>query len=356
MRNGSLPSNIYDRAVYKPIYKYNKDRGTICAADCTSLCFTPGPVSVSGEVSADDPAAKDVLDVLLIRLMSTCAVCGSGLPPAAFFDLTLPVSAEETELRTIIGMLIDICSALDVSIGKTTVRSSEGVSIPQIYMTSCFATAGSVRPAAEPSDKDKDENANMKENLAGAGIVMTGYAGASGSRILAARNEESLKKHFNEAYFDRMRNIPLAGKDEMKAFCEVFGEAGIIDEPAPYIRPAGEGGVYAALWDLSEDMNQGFDVQLKSIPILQETVELCNFLDADPYKMCSDGAFLIVTKDPEGLMGRFAERNIDSALIGCLTRERSRAIINRDEIRCLNRPDMDEILRLNISGTHAGGR
>lgn len=353
MRNGLLPSNVYDRAVYKPVYKYNKDRGTICEADCTSLCFTSGPVTISGEVATDDPAAKEMLNTYMLRLQGNCLAASYTLPDNVGFDLTLPVSAEEAELRTIIGRLIEAYSARDMSIGKTVVRSSEGVSIPQIYMTACPAKAGAISPAAEPSDKNNKD----KPDFADAGIVMTGTAGASGTRILAARHEDRLKTHFNEAYADRIRNIPLMGPDEMKTLCEVLGEAaGSGDALIPYIRSIGEGGVYAALWDLSEDMNLGFDVELKSIPILQETVELSNLLDVDPYMMCGDGAFLIVTAEPEELMGRLADRNIDSALIGCLTRERSRAIINRDEISCLNRPDMDEILRLNITENSAGGK
>ena len=345
MRNGLLPSNVYDRAVYKPVYKYNKDRGAVCAADGTSLCFTSGPVSVSGEVSADDPAGKDVLNTYMRRLQGSCIAACRALPDKVGFDLTMPVSSEESELRTIIGMLIGICSEWDVSIGKTVVRSSEGVSIPQIYMTACPVNGEEIRPASD------------KPNFADSGIVMTGTAGSSGTRILAARHEAGLKKHFNEAYAERIRTIPVVGQVEIRTLCEVLGEADKNgDELIRYIRPVGEGGVYAALWDLSEDMNLGFDAQLKSIPILQETAELGNFLDVDPYMLCGDGAFLIVTADPEGLMGRLADRNIDSALIGCLTGERKRAIINRDEIRCLNRPDMDEILRLNITESSTGGR
>ncbi|MCR5509799.1 MAG: hypothetical protein K6F54_02440 [Lachnospiraceae bacterium] len=348
MRNGSLPSNIYDRAVYKPIYKYNKDRGTICAADSTSLCFAP--VTVSGEVEAEDPAAKEILNTYMLRLIGNCIAAFRAVPDTVGFDLTLPVSAEESDLRTIMGVLIEVCSALDMSIGKTIIRSSEGVSVPQIYMTA-YPVRG-----AQPCLTGEGPAAKKKPDHAGAGIVMTGFAGASGTVILSAGHEEDLKKHFNDSYCDRIRNVPLAGTEDLRTLCEIFAkETDSEDAGTNYIRPVGEGGVYAALWDLSEDMKLGFDVELKSIPILQETVELCNCLDADPYELRGDGAFLIVTADPEGLMGRLSERNMDSALIGCLTRERSRAIINRDEIRCLNRPDMDEILRLNITESSTGG-
>ena len=89
----------------------------------------------------------------------------------------------------------------------------------------------------------------------------------------------------------------------------------------------------------------GFCVYLKSIPVCQETVELCNYLDMNPYALESAGCMLILTPDADALVRELTDNNILSAHIGCLTSSVSRVIINGEEESFLNTPAMDEIYR-----------
>ena len=54
-----------------------------------------------------------------------------------------------------------------------------------------------------------------------------------------------------------------------------------------------EGGLYGALWKLSEALGKGCTVDIQQVPICQEVVEICECFDADPYEIDSRGAFLL---------------------------------------------------------------
>ena len=53
------------------------------------------------------------------------------------------------------------------------------------------------------------------------------------------------------------------------------------------------GGILSGLWKMAEASGVGMDVDLRRIPIRQETIEVCERLDVDPYKLEAKGSVLI---------------------------------------------------------------
>lgn len=90
----------------------------------------------------------------------------------------------------------------------------------------------------------------------------------------------------------------------------------------------------------------GLDVALKRIPIQQETVEICEFFGVNPYQMLSTGAALIAAADGEGLVQKMALEGIPSAVIGRTTSGKERILRNGEEVRYLDKPQMDEMYRV----------
>lgn len=103
------------------------------------------------------------------------------------------------------------------------------------------------------------------------------------------------------------------------------------------VSPA-KGGVYAALWEMGEILASGMRVQLKKIPIRQETVEICEYLDIDPYAADSSGALVIAAHDGVVLAEAYAAAGIPCAVIGVLTDGRARTIEDGDHVRYLDKP------------------
>jgi len=85
---------------------------------------------------------------------------------------------------------------------------------------------------------------------------------------------------------------------------------------------------------------------LKKIPIRQETIEICEYFDLNPYKILSGGCLLIATEDGNGLVMELEKANIPAVVIGKATEGRDRVLINEDERRFLETTQTDELYSL----------
>ena len=90
----------------------------------------------------------------------------------------------------------------------------------------------------------------------------------------------------------------------------------------------------------------GLDVDLKKIPIRQETVEVCEQFGLNPYLLMSSGAMLIGTEQGEILVRKLQEAGIPGTVIGQAVEGSSRILRNGEEIRYLDRPQSDELYKI----------
>ena len=89
---------------------------------------------------------------------------------------------------------------------------------------------------------------------------------------------------------------------------------------------------------------------MKAVPMLQETIEFANYYDIDPYKMRSAGSLLAVTGDADALIGKLEGSGIPAVKIGELAEDHDKILINDDEIRYLDLPQPDELLKVMEQG------
>lgn len=104
--------------------------------------------------------------------------------------------------------------------------------------------------------------------------------------------------------------------------------------------PVDEGGILAALWHLSQELGCGMRIDIKKIPVLQETIEFCNLLDLNPYRLKSGNCFLTVIRDRE------MTHEPGLTVIGYTAPDNDKLILNGDEVQYLTRPAPDEILKI----------
>ncbi len=172
-----------------------------------------------------------------------------------------------------------------------------------------------------------------------AAVVMTGSAGAAGTAVLAAAHEEELRQRFPGSLTD------AALKMDEHILCREAAEAAA--DCSIMIQNISRGGVFAALWELSERLQAaagiGMEAALKSIPIRQETIEICEIYELNPYQLFDRGSLLIVTLQPELLQERLAERGIRSAVIGYTAKGRGCRIHNGEDVRYLEKPQQDAL-------------
>lgn len=175
--------------------------------------------------------------------------------------------------------------------------------------------------------------------MAGQDVVLTNWIGVEGMLRILREKKEELSKRFVPAFLhqiEEQQQYLLAG-DELRIAKE-FGVSAM--------HQITEGGILAALWNLTEASGTGIDVDLKKIAIKQETIEVCEHFHLNPYQMTSAGSILLVTHDGEGLVSRLEKNGKKATVIGRLTDCNEKVIWNDTEKRFIDRPAQDELLKI----------
>lgn len=170
-------------------------------------------------------------------------------------------------------------------------------------------------------------------------VVVTKWIGMEGMLRIAQEREEELRQRFAPVFLRQIQSREdeiFAGEE-----CKAARQAG-----AFAVRQITEGGIFAALWEMSKETGMGLDLDMKRIPILQETIEVCECYRMNPYRLASAGCFLMAAPDGKRLTDALHEKGILASVIGRLTAGKDKIIRNGEDIRCLDRPAPDEIYRL----------
>lgn len=160
-------------------------------------------------------------------------------------------------------------------------------------------------------------------------IVVTKWIGLEGSVRLA----KNLRRGEDTG---QLPDSILTMAEAFSEFLDVGTETGIAkDHGAILIREAGESGIFGALWDIGEELGSGLSVELHRLPIRQETIEICEIANENPYTLSSRGALVIVTAHGNYLADRLREAGVPATAIGYLTEEAGRIVKNGDRKRYL---------------------
>lgn len=161
---------------------------------------------------------------------------------------------------------------------------------------------------------------------------MTGYAGSFGSGLIAEKKKAALLSRFPSFL---IQNAIRQGKEDLSDEAVRLLKQTEDDFEIIGMEIVSDGGVFKGLWNLGEACDAGFSADLKAIPIQQETVEICNFFDINPYQLYSQGVMLFLARDAQRLSEFFQSRHIPAAVIGRTHAEKKRVIVNEDEERFL---------------------
>ena len=253
-------------------------------------------------------------------------VTAGAQPVAVMISLLMPVSAEEEELKEIMAQVEQTCASLHIQVlgGHTEVTSA--VNRPVATVT------GIGRAKA-------DSYLKTSGLQPGDDLVLTKWIGLEGTSIIVKEKWEELASHFPEAM--------LRDAGEFDQYLSVVTEAGAASRFGVHaMHDVTEGGIFGALWEIAESAGIGLEADLRKIPIRQETVEICEFFELNPYELISGGSLLIGTKDGYGLVRELGKLGIHAAVIGRAAEGNDRVILNGGERRFLERPQPDEIYKV----------
>lgn len=330
MRLGKIPDSVLKRTVLRQIRTRRQEilHGAGIGEDCAIFAPSDGFVSSVAESAVTGEA--DMARVL-IKCANNLATAGAR-PIAVSISLLLPPKAEEQQLRQLMTAAEDACHQLEMQIagGHTTVSSH--VDCPIVCVTAYGIPAwggdSNIGPGGFCTRGAKP----------GQDIVLTKWIALEGTAVLAGLKREQLRERYpahlveEAAGFDRCLSIIPEAAVAVKSGVRIMHDAS-------------EGGILAALWELAESSGVGLTIDLRKIPIRQETVEVCEFCEVNPYALASGGCLVLAADHGDALVEELARNQIPAVVIGQITDSHDRLIYNAGEKRYLDKPAQDEIYR-----------
>lgn len=172
----------------------------------------------------------------------------------------------------------------------------------------------------------------------GQDLIVAGYIGLGGTAIAAARREQMLLEHFTPQFVERCQNILL--QNQLPPL-EIFREAG-----AAEMELSGEGGIMVTLWRLFKEYGLGFEIKLRELPVLQETIEVCEVFDLNPYRLESSGCILLAADHGGDMVYSLHNKGIYGTVIGKVEAGIKCKIRNGEICSFLDRPKPDELYKI----------
>lgn len=292
--------------------------------------------------------------------------CEGAVPEEAAVSLILPADFEESALRTLVQETAAVCAEEEVRIEELNVQVSAAAIRPVLTAAvsgRVCASCGSAHEArgqnCEPAGPARGQNCepacpahgqNCRPDRPDSGrakafpgtgydLLAAGNIAAEGTAFLACRKHSELLKKLPAFYLERAK----AFRQDLSAVrcAETAYSFG-----AAHIYPLGEGGVFAGLWEFAEKLGCGLTADLLQIPVAQESVEVCSVLDLNPYQLRSSGSLLIAAENGERMEKSLRSAGFICEVIGRLGPGRERILKSGGDVRYLDRPLPDEILRI----------
>ena len=322
MRIGKVTESVLNRSVLKLIKSDSNKKSAAGGSDCAYSIDENGQKLLSS-IATFTIASEDAGYYALHNAANNIFAMG-GIPLMAVISILLPAEAEESELKNIMRSAVHAANELGIAIEGGHTEVSDAVKRPVITV-----------------NVTGKEVLTISENGNGLSIVMTKWAGIEGTAILS--------KNCHEKLSERLPDYMIREAQDFKEMISIRKDAETaIKNGACYLHDISMGGIFAALWEIAERAKCGLEVDLKKIPIKQETVEITNHLGVNPYQLVSGGALLLLAPDGETVVRALENEGISATVIGVTTDKNDRIIRNDDEVRYLDKPQADEIVRFMV--------
>ena len=326
MKIGKVPENVLKRSVMKQLH-YKRDEvvlGPGIGEDCAALALAEDEIFVM----STDPITGTAKDIgkLAIQITANDLASAGAEPIGVLLTILLPDGTREIALKRIMEQMELACREAKMQIlgGHTEVTAVVNQPVVNVAGVAKAKKGKLISTAGARSGMD---------------IVVTKWIGLEGTTIFAKEKEMELKEHFPTSFVDTAKAFDQ--------YLSVVPEAAVaVKSGVAAMHDVTEGGLFGALWEMAEASGVGLEIDLKKIPIRQETVEICEYFDVNPYGLISSGMMLMASEDGNALVHALAEANIPATVIGKATDGNDRVIVRDEERRFLEPPKTDELYKV----------
>lgn len=341
MKAGKLSQTVWRRAVEKQLNKEVEGRVTVPAVTESCMAVQMEECGIELTTSAAiSGTTENVSTYALAKAVNELAARGGHLQGISA-QIWMPLSAEEADVKSIVGALQTICKEKNVPVLGLQAEVNPVVSQNFVQITAMGAgketemfCPGNIKPGEE--------------------IILCGTVGLEGILRILDEKEAELGKRFVPTFIRQIKGLrqQLFLDEAAEAAKEFAKERGMQNTFA--MQQIGSGGVFAALWEIAEAAQVGMEINMNQIAIRQETVEICEYYQLNPYQMTSTGGMLMVTEDGVGLIKALEKVGARAVRLGVTTAENARVITSGEEKRYMDRPAPDEWMRWHIQEFRKG--
>lgn len=315
MKSGKVSEAVLKRSILKQITTKSKEvliGPGLCRDSGVMEFFNENAVALSS-----NPFVLTGHDGEMIALNTTVNnIVASGAEAlGVLINLILPELYEEADIKKNMKNFNTECLKLNLQILGGHTELSDAVNKPIAVIT----VVGKV---------NKENLLDIKKVKPGHDIVMSKHVGLEGTYRALIENREILNQRFSNSFLQKIELM----KEEISVIPEsiVAMEHGVVA-----MHDASTGGIFKALWEIGSGSGLGIEVNFKDIQIKQETVEITEILDINPYQIKSGGTLLMIGDDGEGLVDKLENKGINASLIGKMTKSNDRVLITQDGKRYL---------------------
>ncbi|MCI5791899.1 MAG: hypothetical protein MR011_01185 [Lachnospiraceae bacterium] len=176
-------------------------------------------------------------------------------------------------------------------------------------------------------------------------IAVTGYAGYEGSRSIYANKDyrDKLLNRYSESFFGVLKeDVYEYSSAERKGYDALYAKMSAEGLAAD----SGDGGVLSALWKVMKSAGCGGTYSLRDIPVMQQTIEVCEMFGLNPYRLRSPECRVWLMEDMGALQYEAAGASVPLRVIGFTTKGVAIKRTDTEQDSSLRRPEPDELYKL----------
>lgn len=332
MRVGNVPQSLWKRFVLKQLHTERTESlfSPSVEETCSAFRITPGKIAVCAHASASGNSGQEGV-YAVVRAFNDLAIRGA-VPVGLSVQITFPLETQESMLKVLTRNIETVCKTVNAQIASIRAEVN-----PAVTQTLVFVTA--------QGEALEEQVRSARGASSGQDIVLCGYVGLEGMLRILSEREEELRHRFVPAFIQQMKD--LSGNMLVLDAIAAAREAG-----ACAMHQIGSGGILAGLWELTEASRIGMEIDLSKMTIRQETIELCEYYGLNPYQMTSAGSILMIAEDGDELVKTLEQAGARASKLGVTTDQSARVIASGGEMRYLDRPAPDELMRWWEINTH----
>ena len=324
MEIGKVSNNDLEKYVFKNINSHRKEVLTK-----SSIGIDTAVLDFDGDliVTSVDPitGANKNLGYLAINISVNDVSCQGADPVGVLISILLPAESKLEDLNKIMEDADRACrqNNLEIIGGHTEVTDA----VNKIVLTTTVIAR-----------VNKNKMPNISSIKVGDVIAVSKDIGLEGTSIIL---EEKGNEFLSE---DELRKESIDIKD-----LSVLREAKIaVDFNVKYMHDVTEGGIYGALWECSEAIGKGIEVDNIKIPVKDVTKKIGSHYNINIYGLISSGSMLMVFNEEDFKAYKKAclEKNIKITQIGKVTEDNKKILIDNGKKIEIPEPASDELYKI----------